>query len=139
MSATDASRKWTEAINRHDAGAFAALYAPNAVVQDPQYPQPLEGRDAIHKDISEFMRAFPDLRVELRSVIENGNGYASEGMFRGTHSGPLVTPDGERPPTGKLFEFGGSAFYTLDAQGRILEERRYYDLAGLLAQLEPVG
>jgi steroid delta-isomerase-like uncharacterized protein len=136
MSATEVNRKWTEAINRHDADAFAALYAPNATVQDPQYAQPLEGRDAVRKDMAEFMIAFPDLHAEVRAVIENGSGYASEGVFRGTHTGPLVTPEGELPPSGKPLQFSGSAFYRLDAQGRILEERRYYDLAGLFAQLD---
>ena len=136
MSAEAVTRRWTEAINRHDAAGFAALYAPNAIVADPQYPEPLEGRDAIEKDMSDFLRAFPDLHVDARLYIEKDETYASEATFRGTNSGPLPTPSGEIPATGKAFAFNGAAFYRLDAQGRILEERRYYDLAGFFAQLE---
>ena len=136
MSAAEVTRKWAEAINRHDPAGFAALYAPNAVVQDPQYPAPLEGRDAIQKDMGDFMVAFPDLHMALSSLVEKNDACAVEGTFRGTHSGPLATPSGDIPPTNRQFVVNGAASYRLDAQGRILEERRYYDLAGLFAQLE---
>jgi steroid delta-isomerase-like uncharacterized protein len=135
MSGKDVIREWTDALNRHDAGGFAALYAPNAILRDPQYGEPLEGRDAIRKDIEDFLRGFPDLHAVTRSVIESGDAYAAEGTFAGTHQGPLPTPDGEIPPTGRRVEFAGAGFYRLDGQRRILEESRYYDLAGLLAQL----
>ena len=135
MSA-DVMRKWAEAINRHDPAGFTALYAPNAIIRDPQYPEPLEGRDAIQKDIVDFMTAFPDLNAALGPVIGKGDICAVEGTFRGTHSGPLATPSGDIAPTGRPFVFNGAGFYRLDAQGRILEERRYYDLAGMFAQLE---
>ena len=139
MSAADVTRKWTDAINRHDTAGFAALYAPNAVLRDPQYPEPIEGRDAIQKDLNDFLQGFPDLHVVLRSMMEAGDSYAAEGTFVGTHQGPLPTPSGDVPPTGKRIEFNAAGFYRLDGQGRILEETRYYDTQGLLAQLEGVS
>lgn len=136
MSGKDVIRAWTDAVNRHDAAGFAALYAPNGILRDPQYSEPLEGRDAIRKDLEDFLSGFPDLYAETRSVIESGDTYAVEGTFAGTHQGPLPTPTGEIPATGRRIELRAAGFYRLDGQGRILEESRYYDLAGLLAQLE---
>jgi steroid delta-isomerase-like uncharacterized protein len=136
MSAPEITRQWVEAVNAHDAHAAADLYAPNAVVHDPSYPEPLEGRDAIRQDFESFFRAFPDLRFDIRQTISDGAINATDGSFSGTHRGPLPTPSGEIPPSGRRMELGGAGFTRLDGQGRILEEHRYYDLAGLLAQLE---
>ena len=137
MSATDVARKWAEAINRRDTAGFAALYAPTAVLRDPQYPEPLEGREAIQKDLDEFLRVFPDLEVALATVAEARDGFAAEGSFSGTQQAPLPTAQGEIPPSGKRVTFNGAGFYRLDAQGRIMEENRYYDLSCLIAQVAP--
>jgi steroid delta-isomerase-like uncharacterized protein len=136
MSGKDVIRQWTDAVNRHDAAGCAALYAPNAILKDPQYAEPLEGRDAIRKDLEDFLRGFPDLRAATHSVMESGDTFAAEGTFAGTHQGPLPTPAGEIPATGRRIDVRAAGFYRLDGQGRILEERRYYDVAGFLAQLE---
>lgn len=136
MSGKDVVREWTEAVNRRDAEGFAALYAPNAILRDPMYPEALEGRDAIRRDIEDFMGGFPDLHAVTRSVMESGDSYAAEATLAGTHRGALPTPAGEIAPTGKRIELNGAVFCRLDGRGRILEESRYYDLAGLLAQLE---
>jgi hypothetical protein len=40
------------------------------VAYDPMYPEPLRGRDAIHRDTEGFLGAFPDLRFEVVTVIE---------------------------------------------------------------------
>lgn len=135
MSAADVHRRWIEAVNNHDATAAATLYAPNAVVRDPAYQNPLEGREAIQKDFEDFFRAFPDLQFTVRTTIEADGSLASDGAFSGTHQGSLVTDAGEIPPTGKRIESPGAGFWRLDGQGRILEDRRYYDLAGLLSQI----
>jgi steroid delta-isomerase-like uncharacterized protein len=136
MSALQVFRDWIEAMNRHDAAAFAALYAPNAVVRDPAYPEPLEGRDAIQADVEAFLRAFPDLHATAGTQIEGDGRLAVETGFTATHQGPLIGPSGEIPPTGRRVEFKTAGFSRLDGQGRILEENRYYDFAGLLTQLE---
>jgi len=135
-NAAEVVRQWTDAFNRQDVDAVANLYAPSAMVWDPQYAEPLEGRDAIRRDLEDFFRAFPDLTAEIRSILEGDDLYATEGTFSGTHAGVLATESGEIPPTGRRLEFQGAGFTRLDGQGRILEERRYYDLAGILAQVE---
>ena len=135
MSTAEVIQRWIDAINRQDVEAYSSLYAPTAIVRDPQYPHPLEGRDAIREDIDNFFRAFPDLNATVRSTMENGNTYAFEGTFSGTNKGPLALDSGDLPPTGNRVEFTGAGFVRIDGQGRILEESRYYDLAGLFAQL----
>jgi steroid delta-isomerase-like uncharacterized protein len=135
----ETSRKVADAFNKHDLDALAKLYAEDAVAYDPMYPEPLRGRAAIRKDAATFFRGFPDIRFEVISTIEKDDRYgADEVRLTGTHTGPLETPTGqELPPTNTR----------LNERGEIVEERRYYDVAGVLRQLgvmpepaeEPVG
>ena len=125
-----------EAVNAHDAKAFAATYAADAVVHDPFYPQPLRGRDAIEQDMLELLRAFPDARFTVVGpLLQDGGTVAGEYTLHGTHLGPLATPDGEIPPTGNSVDNNGAVFSTFNADGEVIEERRYYDAAGLIAQI----
>jgi steroid delta-isomerase-like uncharacterized protein len=135
MSANDSYARAVEGFNKGDTRVFAAVYAANAIVHDPLYPQPLKGRDAIEQDSVDVRRAFPDARFTLRSVLEAGETAAVEYSFSGTHSGPLALPDGEVPATGKALSSDGAVFSRLNAQGEVVEERRYYDVAGMLTQL----
>lgn len=124
-----------DAINRHDARAFASSHSPNAVVVDPLYPEPLRGTDAIVKDFVDFFTAFPDLKFTLRQTLVEGDSYAIEYTLSGTHTGPLVAPSGQIPATNRRIEVPGSAFGRVNAEGHTIEERRYYDYAGVLVQL----
>jgi len=135
VSAKDIYARAAEAFNKHDARTFAALYAPDAVVYDPTYPQPLKGRDAILQDFTDFVRAFPDAQFELLAVLEDGREAAGEFRVSGNHNGPLALPTGEVPATGKPLSFGGGAFSRFNDQGEIVEEHRYFDVAGQLSQL----
>lgn len=123
------------AINRHDAGALGSAYDADAAVWDPQYPELLRGRDAIVQDFSEFFTGFPDLQMKVERTIAEGDAYAVEFVMTGTHKGVMLTPAGQIPATNKRIEVGGCVLGRIDAGGRIVDERRYYDFAGLLGQI----
>jgi steroid delta-isomerase-like uncharacterized protein len=134
MKPEETFRNEVDSLNKHDPDAFAKVFGPGAVVNDPQYSEPLRG-DAIKKDISDFFAAFPDLSARLESTMIDGNAYAVEWSMAGTHTGPLAMPSGDIAATNKRMETRGASFGRLDDQGRIVEERRYYDIAGMMAQL----
>jgi steroid delta-isomerase-like uncharacterized protein len=131
----DLAKKWTDAFNKHDARAVAAHYAQDSVAYDPFYPEPLKGRAAIEKDTADFFRGFPDLRVELINIFEKGDRAAGEIKMTGTNSGPLVTPMGEVPATGKRIDLRGALVGRINAENLIVEERRYYDTGTMMKQL----
>jgi steroid delta-isomerase-like uncharacterized protein len=124
-----------DALNRHDLAKFVSVYHPKAEVFDPMAPDLLRGQDAIRKDMEEFIRAFPDVEVNIERAVEKGDTVAYEITMSGTHTGPLVSPTLELAPTNRKVKFGGGIFARFDQDGRIVEERRYYDAAGLLSQL----
>jgi steroid delta-isomerase-like uncharacterized protein len=123
------------AINDHDADRFAAFYSEDAVVRDPQYPEPLHGRAAVGEDFSAFLTAFPDLRAEVACTVVNGSTLAAEMTLAGSHTGPLTQPSGDVSPTGRALTFTMAFFDRFDDRGLIEDERRYYDIADQLRQL----
>jgi steroid delta-isomerase-like uncharacterized protein len=123
------------AFNSHNSTAWAERYAPNAVIHDPQYPQPLCGRAAIQKDIEDFYTAFPDIRFTVTTSIGSEGVGALEGTATGTHRGPMESPGGTVPATNKSMTMAFAAFVRIDDSGQITEERRYYDVAGMMQQL----
>jgi steroid delta-isomerase-like uncharacterized protein len=131
----DLVKKWTVAFNQHDARAVAAYYAQDCVAHDPFYPEPLKGRAAIEKDAANFFRAFPDVAVEVISIFEKGDRAAGEIRLTGTNSGPLATPIGEVPATGKRMDVRGALAGRISAENLIVEDRRYYDIGTLMQQL----
>ncbi len=135
MNIKDIFTKLSEAINSHDAKTVASLYADNAVVYDPFYPEPLKGKAAIEKDTTVNLQAFPDTRFEIQSVLAEGNTGAAQILMSGTNTGPMETPEGEFPPTGKKIKINVASFERLDDEGKIVEEHRYYDIASVMEQL----
>lgn len=127
-------RKGVDALNRHDTEAFASVYSTDAVVYDPQHPEAMRGREAIQKDAREFLQAFPDLEGKVVSAIHEGDRVAFEVVLQGTHKGELEMPTGSIAPTDRRVEIPMSIFARMNAQ-KIVEEHRYYDLAGILQQL----
>lgn len=123
------------AINAHDAARLAASYSEDAVVRDPQYPEPLRGRAAVEHDASLFFAAFPDLRAEVTCSVTSGSTLGAEMTLAGTHAGPLTLPSGDVPPTGRPLRFEMAFFTRIDDDGLVADERRYYDVADQLEQL----
>jgi steroid delta-isomerase-like uncharacterized protein len=131
----DLAKKWTEAFNRHDARAVAAHYTQDCIAYDPFYPEPLKGRAAVEKDAADFFRAFPDIRFEVINLFDKGDRAAGEVRMTGTNSGPLATPMGEVPATGKRVDLRGALVGRINAENLIVEERRYYDTGTMMKQL----
>jgi steroid delta-isomerase-like uncharacterized protein len=134
---TDTTHKLANAINSHDPDAIAKFYAADAIAYDPMYPQPLRGREAIKKDSADFFRAFPDMRLEMVTVVEaDDRTGAGELKFTGTNTGAITTPTGDEiPATNKRIDLRGAAFVSVNDRGEITEERRYYDVTSMLRQL----
>jgi steroid delta-isomerase-like uncharacterized protein len=140
MSADQVVRQYVEAINQKDPIEFAALFAEDAVLHDPFFPEPTKGRDAIQSMIEGILRAFPDIAwKQVGDPIDAGGRVAFVVSVEGTNDGPLAMPGGDVPPTGKSMAFESAVLWTIDSDGRIAEERSYFDATGVAAQLGLTG
>jgi steroid delta-isomerase-like uncharacterized protein len=140
MSGDTVVRRYVEAVNRKDPSGFAALFAEDAVIHDPFFPEPTKGRPAVQALLEGVLRAFPDLNwQQVGAVIEAGDRVAFVVMVEGTNDGPLAMSGGEMPATGRQMSFETAVFWTLGSDGLITEERSYFDATGVAAQLGMTG
>ena len=108
-------------------------WAEDAHMVAPGGAQPT-GRAEVLGFLRVFQTAFPDGRLVVRTIFADGPNGAVEGVFEGTHDGPLASPGGEVPPTGRTVSFRWAAVYEADG-GRLWSEHLFFDQADFLAQL----
>ena len=130
--AREISDRYTDAINAHDAEAIGALYADDGVLSDPAGE--FRGLEAIVQYWESFFTAFPDLSGRDEFKAESGDTAINEWSASGTHSGPLETPEGTIPATGKQATLRGCDAITV-RDGRITSHRVYYDQLAFMTQL----
>ncbi|MCC5829167.1 MAG: nuclear transport factor 2 family protein [Phycisphaeraceae bacterium] len=123
------------AFNAHDVDAVVDIYARNAALDDPPNPEPIRGRDAIRAAYAEMFRAFRDIQVACRNRHIHDGCMIYELRLTGTNDGPLTTPEGELPATGRTIDLPASVFADLDDDGRFHAVRRYYNVATMTRQL----
>ena len=122
-------------VNSGDAAAIARLYTEDAIMIMPGEPEPIQGRKAIEENQAAFFRAMPDFKVEFTLILISGNHIVFEGISRGTHTGPLASPEGEIPPTGSSVEIKFVFIAKVTQEGLIEEDRTYFDTAEYMRQL----
>jgi predicted ester cyclase len=81
-----------------------------------------------------YFTAFPDMRIEVTDAVEGDDTVAAETRFTGTHTGPMQTPAGEIPPTGRAVSFDSCDYIKLSGN-RIQSWHVYLDMADFMAQL----
>ncbi len=74
----------------------------------------LHGPNGLLQWFQGFLTAFPDGRAEQPfNMIAAGDWVASEHIGRNTHTGPLKTPAGEIPPTGRRVDLQIAEVYQM--------------------------
>jgi len=122
---------YLDAWNAHDSAAVARCMADDAIYEDVALGRVLHGPSEIASFVGEATRSSSDFRFESVSLFAAGNDYANEWLMLGTNDRDLAGV----PATGRSFRVRGASIGTLDASGRIVENRDYYNLAELLTQL----
>ena len=92
------------------------------------------GPDEIVRSLAAYGEAFPERRHELSLVLQSGPTVAVEGEWIATHAGPLATPDGEIPATGRVVRVPFAAVIRVP-DGRVASVHVYLDPLGFMAQL----
>jgi predicted ester cyclase len=132
MSSRGLLERYVELYNAGDLDGVMDLYADDAVQVMPDGR--FEGRSVIGERLAKELIAFPDLHHRFISFVEQDDAFADEWIFVGTHTGPLVPPDGtELAPTGKRVEVRGMELVEL-RDGKIVVDNLYYDNLAVAAQ-----
>ena len=119
------------AWNAHDADAVAAVFAEDAIVREIGGAGETRGRAAVRERAAVLLTAFPDLRLERLALVIDGERHADRWVLTGTHRGPLLGLE----PTGRSVRIEGATFTRLGADGLVVEDIHFTDVADLIAQL----
>ena len=122
----------TAAVMAGDVEALNRLYAEDAVAETPDSGR-LEGRAAIVEYLLATARAFPDTSFDL-DKLEAGDTAIDVGYLMGTHTGPLISPSGEIPATGRAVRIRECDVLTV-RDGVATSHLFYFDQLEFLLQL----
>ena len=92
------------------------------------------GADALRQMLEGYLTAFPDLRHTEQSFVASGDTVAIELHATGTHTGPMQTPRGTIPATGKRVLWD-SCDYVRVRGGKIVSWHVYHDPTPVFAAL----
>jgi steroid delta-isomerase-like uncharacterized protein len=125
--------RYVERYNAGDLDAVMDLYAEDAVQLMPDGV--FEGRSTIRERLAQELSGFSEVAHRVESFVEQGDAFADEWTFVGTHTGPFALPDGTQlPPTGKRVELRGMEFVQL-RDGKVVVDNLYYDNMAVAVQL----
>jgi steroid delta-isomerase-like uncharacterized protein len=114
--------RYVELYNAGDLDGVLDLYAEDSVQGMPDGM--FEGRDAIRRRLAQELSAFTDILHTVRSFVEQGDAFADEWTFAGTHSA-----------TGKRVEVRGMEIVRVGPDGKIVLNTLYYDNLAVAVQL----
>ncbi len=124
-----------DAFNDHEPERAGALAAEDMEITDVPSGRTMLGPEGFVDSMRVWIRACPDANVEIVEMIAGeGDAVTVEFVGRGTHEGPMFSPGGDIPPTGRSLEMRYCEVFRM-RDGKIASARLYYDAATLLGQM----
>ena len=122
--------RWVAAYNSHDPDAAAELYDESVTNIQLPWPNPVQGREAMRAAYIKVFQAFPDIRVEVDNLLEDGSWIVVEWRFNGTMRGEFA---GHAPNNRSFNMRGCELFQVIDS--KICNQHGYWDKATMFDQL----
>ena len=93
-----------------------------------------QGPEGAKEAVMQFRDAMPDLYLKVDDMIAEGDKVLTRWTSGGTQTGPLRSPRGEIPPSGRVGKVQGMTLNRVE-DGRIIEAWDNFDILGMLQQL----
>jgi ketosteroid isomerase-like protein len=122
-----------EIAERKDLEAWADAFTPNGVFTDNSVGISYRGPE-LADVVRNYSTAFSNMHRELYRTYSDGNVVIVQLALQGTHDGPLQTPFGELPATGKQMDAPCCDVFEL-ADGKIKRFDCYPEGSIIFAQL----
>ena len=122
-------REYQQAMTEHDIEKVRQLFHPE-YSHTGSDGQRREGIEAGVEIATMYMNAFPDLKIDTKTIYSMGDVVVSEFTAQGTQKGQMmdINPTNRRinVPVCDIIEV---------RDGKIYSEREYYDVANMMQQL----
>jgi ketosteroid isomerase-like protein len=127
-------REILDALSAQDLDRVSAVVDERFEFVDVGGGDVMHGRDEWRAFCGVFVTAFPDLTQDVQLLVDAGEYAFAEVVARGTHTGPLASPEGDIAPTGRTIEVPFCVVVHA-RDGALVDGREYYDAGTLLGQL----
>jgi steroid delta-isomerase-like uncharacterized protein len=97
-------------VNR-DIEKIISVMAPDGVIYDLVFPEPVKGHEAIRNFAQELLSVVSNIGYRVEELLVRGDRVAHHGIFSGTFIGDFMG----MPTTGKSFSVPYSEFVTIDS------------------------
>lgn len=128
------SERYLKVWNEGDLEIIDELHAADYVRHYVDIYEDIVGIDAYKKWVTDTRTIYPDFTATIEETIFKDNKIIIKAAVTGTNTGPLITPMGELPPTGKKIRFRLADIIRV-VDGQITEEWIYFNQAPVLQQL----
>jgi steroid delta-isomerase-like uncharacterized protein len=133
---TDFVNSWMAAVKRGDLDALVDMCHPDAVHSNGDVTH--RGAQGVRDLFKPVIDASSEREVQINNVVESGDTVVVEYIFRFKNTGPIASPRGTIPPTGRDVNLASIAIYEL-RDGKLAGSRGMYDGLALMTQLGLLG
>ena len=126
------------AYNEKDWDKVRASVTADLVYDEVATHRKAEGVDQVIDVWQGWATALPDSHGTFENAFVASGKVVLEVTWRGTHTGPMQTPDGEIPATGKSIEMRACQIVEIEG-GKAKSVRQYFDMMTLMQQLGLAG
>jgi steroid delta-isomerase-like uncharacterized protein len=130
----DAAKAPLIAFNEKNWDAVRASITSDFVYDEVATHRRVQGVDQVIPLWQGWATAFPDAKCTFDRALPGDGTVVLELTWKGTHKGPLPTPQGPIPATGKRIDIR-ACFVTEIAGDKAKMQRHYFDMATMLQQL----
>ena len=128
------AKEGVEAFSKGDWDRFKAPLNSDAVYDEVATQRRVQGPDAIVEAVKGWRKAFPDAKGTVTRAFESADTVGLEILWEGTQRGPLESPQGTIPPTGRSVRIPAAQVVSFRNE-KISETKHYFDLMSMLAQI----
>jgi steroid delta-isomerase-like uncharacterized protein len=126
------------AYGEKDWDAVRSTVSPGVVYDEVSTSRNAHGIDEVIAIWKGWAAALPDSKATFEKAHVSGNTVILELTWRGHQTGPLRTPAGDIPATGKAIEVRACQIIDVE-DGKAQSIRQYFDMATMLTQLGVSG
>jgi steroid delta-isomerase-like uncharacterized protein len=134
----NAAKAPLQAYNDKDWDAAVACMTEDFTYDEVASHRKLEGTGAVIEAWQGWATAFPDSKATFNGAIVAGDTVIIELTWTGTHTGPMMSPGGEVPATGKSLNMRGVVINEMEGL-KVKAQRQYFDLLTMMTQLGLAG
>jgi steroid delta-isomerase-like uncharacterized protein len=134
----DAAKAPLLGFNDKNWNAVRASISPDFVYDEVATNRKVQGADQTIALWQGWATAYPDAQATFNRELAGGNTVVFEVTWRGTHKGPLQTPEGPIAPTGKRIDVRACMVMEV-ANDKATLQCHYFDMGTLLQQIGAIS